>query len=1281
LGTASVEKAKGKRQKAKKKAIAVAFLTFAFFLLSILFLPRPHDAARGGLMIRWLLVCLAMAAWETFLPRSCMAQTAESPASETKTNPARRDEAAKPLPLDKLKLPPGGILVLVEQAQSALRLFPKMVLLTPEKFQEMMDRISALERQVKSDKKLPSVCKLSGRLTGDAVQLQAEYRFTTDRAGAVVFLGGQGAVITEARWGQARSGQAPFLEPSDTGYSVHADKPGEYVLSLRLQVPVVARTTPTGDAPERGFELGLAGAAVTQLTLDLPAGVKELHWNEFTEKATPGANASGSSTNTGRWVVPLGRVKNLSVSWREPINIPGAGALRTADGQIMVQIQEGQVLTTADLALTDLRGKAREWQVWVPAGAKLEIKTPPGLTGEIIAPVSAKSPHVIRLSEPTSEKFHVLAQVSHARPLTRLPVGPFSVLDAYRQQGTMTIKGTPEAMRGLKPVYYRRGEVVEREVPKEPAAADTIAVFKYWNMLPPEGRDQGKSKKAKGKKEESYSPSSFYLFPFTLGLPPAPLDIELQPIKGAVETQVEHTLQLKQVQDGWQILAVTRIHAKPVHDGVDYLEVQLPRPRPEGLGLMALAPPQFPGAVPWAVLGLAAQPNWPVRVPRDYELEGEDGAAAAELVLPADKGPDPLKDRRAGIKLHRFLSKRFTVVLTGTYSLPGGIQRARLELPRPAGVLDRGAKVTFEVEGNLEVALNERPAPSSLFGIPVIGEENRPAHRQRQTVLWQRTPAFAALAWKPYRPDLGVRTVADVTFRPQNAHVRQDFTLASSEPPDAAAAKHRSTAPLALHVARAIRGLTISGGGKLQLLDEEKQTAWIVPSTEGAALEQFVAAFDFLLPDSEKDGEDLAKLGRQFEVPLLWAEAATRTDTRVRFWCDSGTVPLFVQPEAAAGPWRDQGTDLLPGRNSLPALVVATDLPNPPLRVRLQEAAVTLPQAVVLEQGLIQATVDEDGTEYYRVRFLIARLNMHHIDVEFPAPPAGLMLQVALDHKRLPWYLLEFPSPPGGNVVRLAVDPGLYSHAVVLDVTYRLAAGRSLGSWPWRNSLLPPLIRNAVLFGRVHWEIKLPARLVGFVLGDDAYGARQRDWSGWSSSEPMSKSAELEPRLVVSGSQALGIEPSIVCWRTSLAPLTLVRMPWQIWFLVCSGLVLGGGLGVSLVPWRRLAVGLTALAVALGLGAVSLLWPAALPYVLFGCLPGAALLFLLLTVQWMVHRQYRRQVVFMPGFTRLQSGSSLIRTGGPATSVPLEEAEGRVREGRPREPSTIDAGPGKPRQK
>ena len=164
-------------------------------------------------------------------------------------------EPAKLLTLDKLKIPPGGILVLVEEARDVLQLFPKMVLLTPEKFQEMMERINTLERQVKGDKKLPNVCKLAGRLDGDVVRLTAEYKFTTDRPQMAVFLGGQGAVITEAKLAAGPGtpeGPLPFLDPGDNGYSVQVEHAGEHVL--------------TGEK-EGGFSTAIFGTAEIWATL------------------------------------------------------------------------------------------------------------------------------------------------------------------------------------------------------------------------------------------------------------------------------------------------------------------------------------------------------------------------------------------------------------------------------------------------------------------------------------------------------------------------------------------------------------------------------------------------------------------------------------------------------------------------------------------------------------------------------------------------------------------------------------------------------------------------------------------------------------------------------------------------------------------------------------------------------------------------------------------------------------------------------------------------------
>src|SRR5262249_61656552 len=88
--------------------------------------------------------------------------------------------------------------------------------------------------------------------------------------------------------------------------------------------------------------------------------------------------------------------------------------------------------------------------------------------------------------------------------------------------------------------------------------------------------------------------------------------------------------------------------------------------------------------------------------------------------------------------------------------------------------------------------------------------------------------------------------------------------------------------------------------------------------------------------------------------------------------------------------------------------------------------------------------------------------------------------------------------------------------------------------------------------------------------------------------------------------------PSLVCSRTSLEPLRLLRMPRQAWFLLCSGVLLAVGLGLSFAPLSHYGFWLVAAALGLAVVAAGVLWPSVLPAVLYGCEPGAAGLLLLL---------------------------------------------------------------------
>src|SRR5262249_11389564 len=90
-------------------------------------------------------------------------------------------------------------------------------------------------------------------------------------------------------------------------------------------------------------------------------------------------------------------------------------------------------------------------------------------------------------------------------------------------------------------------------------------------------------------------------------------------------------------------------------------------------------------------------------------------------------------------------------------------------------------------------------------------------------------------------------------------------------------------------------------------------------------------------------------------------------------------------------------------------------------------------------------------------------------------------------------------------------------------------------------------------------------------------------------------------------------------------------------------LVVGIGLYFLALPRRLFWAVVIVLALTVVFGA--LLWPSVVPAVVYGCIPGLAIFAVILAIQWMLQHRYRRQVIFMPGFRRMQTGSSLLRSG------------------------------------
>ncbi|MCI0457882.1 MAG: hypothetical protein L0Z62_13020 [Gemmataceae bacterium] len=1129
--------------------------------------------------------------------------------------PAKQD-GVKRLPLDKIKLPPGSILVICDELKDGLTLSPRMMVVSPERFQELSDRITQLERQIKPERKVPSSCKLRANVEGDFVYLQAEFELIARQPRTHVFLGCRGAQATEARLREGDDKETGFvlLDHGQGGYSVLLERPGKYRLTLGLRLPAAFTASAASRGAERSFELGLPGAAVTVLTLELPQPVREVRLTrtlpEKKERETSAERARGGGKQK-RWEeIPLGPVTNLQAAWHEPINLPDTGPLLSARGQVTVRLEQQHVVTTAELTLLDLRGQAREWKLWLPPQARIKLTAPEGLAHKI-QPLG-NNVHLLQLTEPAPEGIKLTVTVERPRPFPRLPIGPFVVLDAFRQEGTIEVRASPAARRGARLQYTLHGEIEEREAPRD-HPADLIAYFRYWNMSIPA--------------KLAASPGGKIPAPGT-----APLDIEVKTSRGPVQTRVEHRLRLRQDEQALKLIVETRIRARPLGEAVDFLDVQLPRPRPDTLAPLAGPnPAPFPATLPWAALAAAA------RAPQ--EPEWQSGGAEVQFPEGPAKGP-----RRARVRLSA-LAKESLVVLTGTYTLPADSRHVRLELLRPLTIKDDGAEVKVEADERLELLL---PGPGPE--VPAPG-------RHQYTFESETAPAFVELAWRPYRPERSAAIEADVTFHERDAHVRQRLTLPSLDPQGAGGGKAQ---PIKLRVPAAAKGLEVSAPWKL--LERNKELALVTLAPGATAKEPLILDYDFRLPRPDRDGKDRGKKEAEaevppVEVPLAWPLEATRARTKVRLW----TVPGILPALADAGPdeltWKERGTEVVPGKG-LPARVLLGEGLNLPLLVRLDPVAPSL-AGVVIDRALVQVRVDEEGAEHYRARFLVTRVNANHLDVKLPAASSPLSLQIKLGGEPAAYRGVRDGT---GQVAHIPLDPGLFTRPVVLEVSYQLPRNQPESEELWQTVLHPPEIAGNVFLGRVRWQVTLPAHWIPVVMGADAHVEQEWGWQGWlPGPEPALSSDQLETWLTGRPAADEGVVPSLVCSRTSLQPLRLLRPPQQLWFLVCSGVLLVVGLGLYFAPLSGYGFWFVVALLTVGVVAAGFLWPSVVPAVLYGCQPGAVVLVVLIGFQWMLQQRYRRQVVFLPGFKRVKAGSSLVRN---AT--------------RPREPSTVDASPSNP---
>lgn len=680
---------------------------------------------------------------------------------------------------------------------------------------------------------------------------------------------------------------------------------------------------------------------------------------------------------------------------------------------------------------------------------------------------------------------------------------------------------------------------------------------------------------------------------------PSWLDVEVESVRGQIKTRAAHAFTL--VTDGddgprWQVQ--TSLTVTPHWADLDRLVVQLPE------GCVFNEEGSFP--LPDRVRGLT-----PDAAARTVEFRLARGGADSALTP-------------------------FTLRIEATFSAPVDLknpEKATLGLPRPLGTIEQDGTVTAQAPTTVELLA------------PAAGPE-----LTRQTpheLAWRfprKAPAKLDLAWQPYRPPVQVASLIDLTLLPGEARVRQElrYHLPDARP------QGPPRLPLRLPASIAARVRLVEGGRLVE--GSPAPRAVVIP----ADARQPVLVLEYAVPLApSKPGEPVA-------VPLAVPEQVTRGETRVRVWSDGGPLP------AAAPGWGEQNIEVVPGRARLPAMVVRSDRVDQPLTLELGRGEPAA--AALVERALVRVRVAANGVQWYHVSYRLARLGARALDLELPAPAATVGLEVKLDGLLVSTEM-AVPNGPElrGRVVRLRLSPELVRKPAVLDVTYRLDPGRAQAT-PLTTPLLPPRLAGDPGGVPTRWQVTMPGNRV--VLAPEQGPGTPIRWglAGWLPAPRVGVGdGELE-RWFAGGDapRPAGEElPSLVLWHDGPGGVTVTHAPRLAWLLACSlALAL-----VGLATWRlsfptasgrgATAAWLAALALIVAAIVAVLLRPMLAAEVAYGCLPGLAVLAVLGVAQWLGHERYRRQIVFLPSFSRARPGSSLTRP-----EPPPRPAHG--------EPSTVD---------
>ncbi len=1014
---------------------------------------------------------------------------------------------------------------------------------------------AALTAQEKKPKATETTahCVLVGTYQNGSLALSAKFDFVTYKARTPIYLGLKDANLSWDEKAPPRldGGFADLHADADGSFYAIVDKAGTHKLTMDLIVPVTV-------GQERSFEFGLPRSTSTQVILNLPAGVKKIRWNDRDESG-PG----------GRWEIRwLTGEKSLKVSWREP-GVAVGPALLKADVDVKVHLDKNQTDIQAVFHLGLLQGQTKEWLLWLPTQTRLKSTLPADWVW--IAPEGRPGPYVIRHTKEGGAESLIVA-VETLIPRTpaqpKIALGPFLVQGATQSKGLIHVMGPVDGLQGLRPFFKPIGELYQQPskvTDPKTAGFESLAHF-YFSGNP-------LAKK---------------------GLPPTSilLEVELKPERSVIETSVQHDLKFR--QEGsvryWDLESRFLAKTPALLDAID---VQVPAFFLWHTQVASAFPPQLP-------LWLALYP-FDVVVPEQLSDDG---------------GPLPkLAGNRLSLRMKRTGTGEWEGRLQARYPAPPGRQRLRLELPRPAGGSDRGAKVAVQMPPDLELLIANRGLDEP------VGD--------KQTLSFEQTPATLELAWRPYVPEMSVTSKVIVDVKKEQVWITQHFEIAR---PTKGPKSVLTLGRLGVDFPNQARNRKLLQGelGKNDDL-AGKKTLWIKPVSDPAGSLDFAVKFGIALPTT---GELVTT---RLAIPLVWPQGVTWKEATVFIYTEPGMAPRIVREAGQGDVWLKRASvkDELSPENVVPSAVLVGAGRDLPLVVEVEKPVGAKIPPLLCDRTVVQVHVDDEGNQNYRVRIGIRKIAANHVDIELPVPWAQATLEVKDVGKITNFKIID----ASRNLAQIPLDQ-VGSQGATLEIRYQIPAGTVEGRLFWQTTFKPPEFSKEVFLGKVRWLISLHEAKTPIVFGPVQVDFRWALKRGLLGPEP--------PRIDdLDGDWDLEEAPSLVFWRTQMEPQRVIHLGWQPWILLCSGTVLLLGLALMLLSDARLWFWGLMAALTAGLCAAAWSSPYVLAPFLWGSQAGLGVLLLIAGIHWLLQERYRRQLVFLPGFSRKTPGSTLSRPKKP----------------------------------